>query len=189
MKENIFCALNITNSDEELINKNNRPLMYIWDGTRDLFEQMSLDKDFINFIKQELDLSYNIKNYCNAKISGFIYKKSNTSEPLYENKDISIQEMFSLSDLDDIALKYLSFIINKLYNMTFNTYISNDNYENIEERIKWQYNEIKNKYKGKVSELTIIQAIRSIIQTDKEFYGMKRDNQDYILNRINKILE
>lgn len=185
---NTFCALNIIDSKGSLINKDNRPLMYIWDGKNELWEQIGKDESFKEYIVKELNIPDNFVNYINSTIVSFIYKKESTSESVYENKEISIQEMYPLEDNPNIGLYLLTFIMNHLYKLSFKEFPQKPENESYERYIYWLYQRIKDKYKEKLSNETIVQAVRNIIQTDKEFEGLNLDNQEYLIKQITNII-
>ena len=163
--------------------------MYIWNGESDLWDQISKNDDFRNFIENELDISKNLRNYIDGNIVSFVYKKDIFSEPFYENKQITIQNLYPLKDNIDIAYFYLSYIVNRLYRLSFKEFYNKEFEESYSDYIYNVFIKIKDKYKEKLSNETFIQAVRNIIQTDIEFKGLNIENQEFIINLLKETIK
>lgn len=181
---NTFCAINIIDSNNRLRNKDLCPIMYIWDGQENLFESMKKTEDFSNYIK-ELGFFEKCKDYNFGKIIGFTYKKEDDKEKSYEHQEILIQELFPC-DLENPLSQYiLNECMEDLYYKAFKKKLENPNVVTI-------YNKLKEKYKERLSDETIYQAIRSKLQTDEKYIGLNLNNInnliDILKNELNETL-
>ncbi|MCH5167514.1 MAG: hypothetical protein J1F35_06415 [Erysipelotrichales bacterium] len=176
----VFCALNIFDGQNKLINRNNCPLMYIWDSSKDLIESIR-DKEFLNWVEDNMSFNF-FENYLYGYIVGFSYKKDKYSEKEYDEINIKIQELYPLEVLDNFSNNIILSIMKNLYKMAF----KDDNVKNL--NILDIYNHLKNKYKDKISKETIIQAVRSQIQTNEKYNKLSYNNQEFLINKLKEIL-
>lgn len=180
---NTFCAINIFGGDQNLLNKDLRPIMYIWDGESDLKTSLSTEQ-FYNYIGDKTFELFEF--YCLGKISTFTYKKEEFSEAEYEEYDFLIQEIFPISEYKTPLYSIIYNVMNRLYNKAFDDDYDLKDYN--DDFIFSIYKKIKSKY-PKLTDETITQAVRSELQVDELFKSLTNDNREYIINHIKNTIQ
>ena len=180
-----FCALNIFDCNFSLVNTDGRPIMFIWNGIDDLKTSLS-SEEFYTYLNEKNYFS-NVENYAKGVIKSFTYLNENDEE-LYNDVDLIIQNIFPLNEYKSILEKYLSDLMFILWHKVF----KKDFIETLDmtptEEILYMYDSIIEKYGDRVSIDTIIQAIRSEIQTNEKYKELNSLNQESLLEYLKTII-
>ena len=182
MKDSLV-ALNITSNDK-LLNKNNVPILFYWNGESTLINAIYND---INFKSLLYNTVMNYDNYANAKLSFFYYEGENEN---YTEDFCFVQNDIKLFDLDDeTRMFYKMYLWNHfkfLYESAFHEkYEGNVSLFEMDECILDIYDQIQSKYPKRVIKSTVINYIRSELQkTD----CLSMENTDWIIEQLENLL-
>lgn len=118
---NAIIAINIitfNKSNEPILtNKNFTPILFYWNGEGDIIDKIKNEKQFIDFIKMNLNDCY---KYSNSKIIYSYFKEENNEEK-YETNNFFLQDLILPDEISeefqyDICLE----VSKKVYETIFN---------------------------------------------------------------------
>ena len=197
---NTFCAINATILDK-LINKNNIPLVYYFDGSSDdlIFDIMK-SKSFIDFIYNDILSQPN--GYIYGKISMFYYK-----DDKYTEQSFYLRDKISLSNIcsELIRIVYADMMLNlftDLYKKSFTTeLVLEDEYKEQPYCdyccyvIKTIYNKLKEKYGSRLSFITLKNYVLKHLSTfyfqdneGKQHFKLRTDDINCIIDDLTNLL-
>ncbi len=185
MLNDSLVAFNIYNKQtNKLLNKNRfMPILYYWNGEDDLlFEMINSDK----FIKNYLKDIYDEDTLNKIAISYFYFNYDDNREEKYTENDILIKDYVSFENLNKmVILDIIYYRLKSLYKICMNEEFFKNIKISLSENINNIYNEIKAKYKERVSKETIGNWIRSELNKNKT-YNSK--NINLIINTFKEII-
>lgn len=168
----------IQKENKQLLNKTNGvPILYYWDGNGDLLESIINNEDF----KHKHFENLNYDNYINLSIAYFYFTLDNEEyiDNIVNLKDYLLFDNEIFENMHyNIILEYLE----KLFEICTKEKFIKENEDNIE-NINTILNNLKNKYKDKISNKTIANWIRQQMIEDNIY------NKEDITLIINKFLE
>lgn len=179
MKDKII-PINIFVGDK-IINKNNVPIIYYWNGKHELIGELKSNKEFMQFIK---DNCITFDNYGKSHISYLILDIDDESN--YKTYDNKLQIWFNLKD-DDTKLKFefIKYYFNYIYKCSYKTdFTFSENL--LDKDIILIYEAIKKKNGDKVSKNIILNYIRSELM-DKN--SLNQENIEHVIDIIKNILK
>jgi len=188
MINSCFVAINIVSSELEnvnvLLNDNNGfPIIFYWNGIDDIFDKISKDEKFLNIINNYV-FNYDTYDKTFLKLS-FI---NTGNENIYNQKEVSIQELYSLENLNkDFMFMYLQNIVTDLYEKFFKEkYIISD-IEDLTSKdiIKDIFYKIENNDKREILQSTIINYIRNKLNENTK---LTKENKEYLINSLEDII-
>lgn len=188
MINSCFVAINIVSSELEnvnvLLNDNNGfPIIFYWNGIDDIFDKISKDEKFLNIINNYV-FNYDTYDKTFLKLS-FI---NTGNENIYNQKEVSIQELYSLENLNkDFMYMYLQNIVTDLYEKFFKEkYIISD-IEDLTSKdiIKDIFYKIENNDKREILQSTIINYIRNKLNENTK---LTKENKEYLINSLEDII-
>ena len=188
MINSCFVAINIVSSELEnvniLLNDNNGfPIIFYWNGIDDIFDKISKDEKFLNIINNYV-FNYDTYDKTFLKLS-FI---NTGNENIYNQKEVSIQELYSLENLNkDFMYMYLQNIVTDLYEKFFKEkYIISD-IEDLTSKdiIKDIFYKIENNDKREIVQSTIINYIRNKLNENTK---LTKENKEYLINSLEDII-
>lgn len=188
MINSCFVAINIVSSELEnvnvLLNDNNGfPIIFYWNGIDDIFDKISKDEKFLNIINNYV-FNYDTYDKTFLKLS-FI---NTDNENIYNQKEVSIQELYSLENLNkDFMYMYLQNIVTDLYEKFFKEkYIISD-IEDLTSKdiIKDIFYKIENNDKREILQSTIINYIRNKLNENTK---LTKENKEYLINILEDII-
>lgn len=188
MINSCFVAINIVSSELEnvnvLLNDNNGfPIIFYWNGIDDIFDKISKDEKFLNIINNYV-FNYDTYDKTFLKLS-FI---NTSNENIYNQKEVSIQELYSLENLNkDFMYMYLQNIVTDLYEKFFKEkYIISD-IEDLTSKdiIKDIFYKIENNDKREILQSTIINYIRNKLNENTK---LTKENKEYLINSLEDII-
>lgn len=177
-------AFNII-SNNKLLNKNEVPVLFYWNGQTNLIESIFSDSGFYSFLKNTV---FNIENYSIAKI-GLFYFKYNEVE-VYNEEIHNIQDLVTLSNLEDndrsFYKQYLWKHFEYLYESAYHEkYAKEISLFDIDEYILDIYDKIQGKYPKRVIKTTVINYIRGELQNKDQ---LSIQNTDWIISQLENLL-
>lgn len=184
MERDSLVSINIFNSENKILNKSTVPMLYYWNGINDVLDDLSNDEHLLKYAKT---LFINPTDYLDLMISYFYFKYNDNDEEVYADNTLDIQDIITLDkfESDYIVLYYLLNHFKTLYKNSFkDEYISEDN--DAVNNILIMYRAIKDKFKTRLTKITIMQWIRSVLLDESHFNGT---NSDFIYNKLNEILK
>lgn len=158
MKENL-AAINVI-CEGKIINRQGIPLLFYWDGLSEIIDDIQRSIDFKQWLEDEEILTY-IKYYLNSSVSLF-YFRSNDDD--YQDATIPIQDLYSVNELAELRTSLLTECVYYLFNKSFPTDKPLIHGLTAEEQCKNAIYKILEKYTGKLSIESCINAIRAYIQ-------------------------
>jgi len=171
-KNDTLVAINLTNGTK-LLNPTKRPILFYWDGTGDLHNDIIGSEELVKILK---DNCFTYEDYIKICIDYFKFDYIDDEE-VYKEETIPLCSFVQLSDLPDIIwISEVQPHFNYLYNCSFKEdYVFTENLLN---DFKDIYNKLKEKYPDKISETTVLNYIRSKFETyigeqDKEYMIQK----------------
>lgn len=178
--ENRIIPINIFVGDK-IINKNNIPIIYYWNGEGSLIDNLKSDKNFMEYIRTNC---ITFDNYGKSHISYLVLDIDNENRlDIYDNK---LQLWYKLKD-DDTKLKfeYIKYYFNYLYKCSYKKDFEFS--ENLLDKdIILIYEAIKNKNQNKVSKNIILNYIRSELMDKNQ---LLQENIEHIIDIIKNILK
>ena len=179
-----FVAINIykdKDNKKELFG-NGVPLLF-YCNDMDHFENDLLSDE--NFRKLVENNCLNTNNYTSSLMSYFHFNTENE----YEDKIISIQELFSINKLSDVesyfVKEYLSNIFINLYEISMHVAYENNLMFDIDATIVDIYQSLKDKFKEKIVKSTVVNYVRSELNKKE----LTQPNIDEIINKLEIILK
>jgi hypothetical protein len=188
MINSCFVAINIVSSELEnvnvLLNDNNGfPIIFYWNGIDDIFDKISKDEKFLNIINNYV---FNYDTYDKTFLKLAFINTEN--ENIYNQKEVSIQELYSLESLNkDFMFMYLQNIVTDLYEKFFKEkYIISD-IEDLTSKdiIKDIIHKIENNDKREILQSTIINYIRNKLNENTK---LTKENKEYLINSLEDII-
>lgn len=181
---NSCVAINII-SDGRIINDKGIPILFYWDGKKDVDEELKTSNQFIAFLKSRIiDKSI----YTNATLAYFYFNedKDDNWKEIYNEKTIKLQEWIPLSTLPlDYSLKYVYDINAELYKKMYNSIYSKK--IPLDKAILDIYTNMKSKYKDRISKTTYMEFIRTeLLKIEPK---LNNSNIDYILLKTKELLK
>lgn len=188
MINSCFVAINIVSSELEnvnvLLNDNNGfPIIFYWNGIDDIFDKISKDEKFLNIINNYV-FNYDTYDKTFLKLS-FI---NTGNENIYNQKEVSIQELYSLENLNkDFMFMYLQNIVTDLYEKFFKEKYIISNIEDLTSKdiIKDIFYKIENNDKREILQSTIINYIRNKLNENTK---LTKENKEYLINSLEDII-
>lgn len=185
----LYASINITDHNNKLINSKNVPIIYRWNTKGEVIDSLRQESK-IKEIIDAFELTKNIEDYVKGRITLFTYDPIITCD--YKEYSLSIQEFYSNID-DDLVYDIIYKEIERLYELSFNKKPVYDasSEENIYDEyayIRKCYNAILEKYKSKLTIDTIINAIRSHIQSSEYTKELTIENQEKIITKLTNLL-
>ena len=188
MINSCFVAINIVSSELEnvniLLNDNNGfPIIFYWNGIDDIFDKISKDEKFLNIINNYV-FNYDTYDKTFLKLS-FI---NTGNENIYNQKEVSIQELYSLENLNkDFMYMYLQNIVTDLYEKFFKEKYIISNIEDLTSKdiIKDIFYKIENNDKREILQSTIINYIRNKLNENTK---LTKENKEYLINSLEDII-
>ena len=194
-----FCAINTTILDK-LINKNNIPIVYYFDGiSDDLIFDIMKSKEFIDFVYN--DVLSKPDGYIYGKISMFYYKDDE-----YTEQSFYLRDKFSLqyigSELTRIVYADMMLnVFNDLYKKAFDNELILDSYE-LKSHVDYCcyvieiiYKKLKEKYGDKLSFNTIKNYILKYLSTfefqnnvGEQCFKLRPADSEYIIDDLTNLL-
>ena len=175
-----FICINIVNDDKTLLYKN-YPLVFYWNGENDAVDEIKNDESFKNAIDEFIGNEY----YWRTEL----YIVS-VNKDIYNEKEIKIQELYPLDEIDLEKYGFNKMILNifydiyqKVFNKKYEIPIDNMSFENILSDI---YEEIQKKLDRKISLKTFINYILSVFD---EKTKLNYSNKKVLINLIENILK
>ena len=151
--ESIFVALNILSNNNVVLNSNAAPLIFYWTGDIDIIEDLSNQKEFKDFLFK-IGILSDPEKFFTHKISYVYYNGTECNQ-----SEIYIKDIFKLNNLNDVINNILKYALSNLYCIAFNDNKPDFNIISI----KSAYDNIINKYNGRVSVNTVKNYIRYLI--------------------------
>lgn len=184
---NIFIGSDIVNPSEGKI-----PIGFVSEVPDDLPIQLKKEEKFLDLLIN-LDIFINPDKYREASFSYLQMIIDDDMNVKYSNGSKSIQELWPLEDSDCTLLYQIVIekIMTNLYELCFGGPIewTGENLPGLEDRIRIIYQNIKDKYKDKVSDDTIINYILSKLNEKLSGqYVWSKENKDYIITNIKRII-
>ena len=179
MKNETFISLNIVN-DNILLHKN-YPIIFYWNGKTDIIDEIKKNSNFFNIIKKYFN--------CNIYDSVKLYITSLSNEDYIES-EISLQDLYSLNDIDLIENGFNDLILDIFYSLYQNVFgnkyeipIDELSFDNILIDV---YEEIEKKINKKISKETFINYILSTLD---ERTKLNYKNKKILIDKIQYILK
>ena len=184
MKNNLV-SLNIINTtNNTLLNKTQYPILFYWDGEGELVESLKTQNNFIDYV---YDVCLNINNYSDSSIKMFHYAYNDNDEDIYNEYDVSVQDLIPLSSLTDIYISfvytYIYLIFKGLYNQSLKKDFEDNDDMSLIDKIKLMYNTIQNKFSARFVKSTVTKYVMS--QLD-ETYHLNKNNIEYLMDEFSK---
>ena len=168
------------NNQISYLNPNNFPILFYWNGSNTIYDEMKNNHEFIDLI---LDKFCNISNYTQTMIYISDYDIENEQ---YSQYIISIQEFYPIKQnlLNNLGYIYIEQILLDLYKITMK-----EEYkllvESIIDNILNIYTILKDKYQERINPITLQKYILSELQ---QKYLLTSDNCNYIIKLYNDII-
>ena len=170
-------VFNLIGKDNMLLIPSGLPIIFSWNGTGEVFNEMLANESFKNLIYEKC---LSIEQYSYAKISYFTL---DVKSEKYEEKNIKIQDAFKLEDIrtinnDKIAFEYICKVLMDVFEYsTQKKYLPKTNETDIDVIFNI-YKEIKENIGNKLSDYSLRQYIVSELQSK---YRLSQDNIKYIM--------
>lgn len=182
-----FVSLNVynnINNTNNLLNKDGIPLLFYCNDINVLHKQLLEDLNFREFINKNCFLP---EIYENTYISYFYFILENEE---YYSETINIQNLIPFSKMNNIEINfykvYIKGIFENLYRLSFKTQYDDTNMSfDIDNILIDIYTQLKNKYKEKITKITLINYVRSELQKT----NLLTDNINWIIIQLENILE
>lgn len=180
MSRESLVALNLVDNNI-LINPSLTPILYYWDGNSELIDTMMEDTKLTDLVVSKITF----QNYTKLRLSYFLFEYIENEE-VYSDNTISIQDIFTLDKFEssEIIMQYLLSRFIELYKNSFKTEYTVP-IISIEDSIIEIYRAIKQKFKTRISKLTMVNWVRSTLISDEK---LNQKNSDIIINKLNEIL-
>lgn len=182
-----FSAINISRGNGTLVTK--IPLVYKWKGDVPLDDTLKTEEKLREYV-DAYELLTRVEDYVNGTISFFSYDIDSNE---YKEYSYTFQEFYP--DISTNRLLYIIMIeeMSRLYELSFgkacNLNVNEDGtIPDPDKYIRDAYIEISNKYKGKLTSLTVLNAIRSHIQTDSILGKLTPYNIETIITKLSNII-
>jgi hypothetical protein len=180
--ESTFVAINITDGTNRLLNPKSQPILFWWDGTSSLRQDILTDGDFIKaFTRQEC-----LADYAHVKASWFRFLHGE-----YTEEEVPLQDAFTLEQLtdmghaevwEDIADRHLAY----LWECSFGKpdgFTDDDTFYRHARRV---YAEIERRNPDRVTRETVVKYIfREATVTD----GLNEENAAYVQAHLEDALK
>lgn len=184
-------SINITHHDTVLMNTDQIPLLYYWDGeTNDLINDIVSSEYISQFINTNI---CTCDIYDTAKLSYFTYEIDEQNNEQYANHTVMIQTVLPLYRISaPLYLKYALIVFNKIYHNAFNVdFTASDTYDNVlmnndESRITEIYKQVKQKYGTRISLKTLLEYMRSQLSENTH---LSVENINFIYEKIETLLQ
>ena len=184
-------SINITHHDTVLMNTDQIPLLYYWDGeTNDLINDIVSSEYISQFINTNI---CTCDIYDTAKLSYFTYEIDEQNNEQYANHTVMIQTVLPLYRISTpLYLKYALTVFNKIYHNAFNVdFTASDTYDNVlmnndESRITEIYKQVKQKYGTRISLKTLLEYMRSQLSENTH---LSVENINFIYEKIETLLQ
>ena len=179
MKES-FVAINIIKNENLLLNDGGYPIIFYWDGESDIIEDIKSNENFKRLIKENcLTDKY---EYIGSYVK--LLYLNNIEEVKYVTKDISVQFLYPLYDVENqFWLDYIFDILVNLYKEVYKKdFLSYNTETNKSMLIPYLYKEIKACTNKEISDQTITNYILNQLIEDKT---LSKENIDYIIKYLN----
>lgn len=193
---NTLSAINIL-IGSKLINKDNVPLLFYFNGGQSIIDDMISNEDFIKYLKDNGVFSLSVSNhdvitasnYFETYIAMFYY--NNTQ---YEQHTFKLEDVYPLHKIDDelreiVTYNTLSTEFNKMYERVMKKpYVMQFQTSSLYEYVRYMYDEIKNAYNERITPTTVINYIR--MQLSTQYNGkINADSVTYLVGILTNILK
>lgn len=179
-------AINIIYRENMLMNPDNTPILYYWDGkSQDLTTEILQDQQMSQYIVSNLCCA---DIYDTCKLCYFTYTVDEQNQEQYEKHIVTLQDvlpLYKLSNADYIYFSYTVNIFNKIYKNAMNKPFENDLDITPQEQIIDIYKQVKAKYGARISVRTILEYIRSQLS---ENTSLSQNNINFIYQKIQDLL-
>ena len=179
-----FVSLNIVNyKNRQLLNKQNTPLLFYYNGEENINKKLLSDKSFIEYIS---DVVGNETDYTSSLLSYFYFDNS-TDEEQYKDTYINVQDLFTLETFSEerrlFSIYYVFNIFKELYENAMHVKYEQDIMVMSYEYIVDIYNKIQQKFPNKFIKSTVINYIRNEL---RKRYDLNEVNVNYLLTQLEK---
>ena len=183
MDRDSLVAINIVNSNNNILNKTTVPMLYYWNGESDIMDDLANDNELIDYVKT---LISEPTDYLNIFISYFYFRYNDNNEEVYSDTTIEVQNLIFLDKIenDNICIYYINKHFRTLYKNSFKQEFVSTSEDDITNIIDI-FRAIKSKFKTRISKQTIVNWVRSVLLEESKFNST---NSDYIINKLNEIL-
>lgn len=179
---NICCKKSENDDSVFLLNPTNSPLIYWWNPKENFIDSLLTEESLKEYLEELCKEDFHI--YENAKLYWFYLEDEDTEE--YENKEISLQEIFPITILHkEIYYKYFIDILKELYeNVYKESYL--DNINDLDEKVRDIYNKIISVVKRKI----LLETVANYLyKTIKERTHLNNKNIQELVKIFKNIIE
>lgn len=179
-----FCAINTFYQLNECANTDGIPHMYICDDVDNFVDLLKNDEQYISWLKQ-INI-FDLTKYTTAYISAFTYNHDDIGAESYiPYAHLRIQDLYPL-DKTGVLDNLIKVCFDYLYTLSFDVSANfGDDY--IEDCLNI-YKKLKQKFGSKISKLTIVNSIRSHLETGDILSDLSYANIEITINKIQEIL-